>query len=117
MAVTEHVLAISTMSDEEAARRLATELVSRRLIACANILTGARSIYRYRGVIEDEPECVLLMKTRRECFGALERALEALHPYEVPELILIPIEAGLRAYLSWIDDNVALDVNAPDSSE
>ncbi len=104
--MTDHILAMTTLSTEGEAAKLASQLVERRLIACATILPGARSIYRYRGKVEDESESVVLMKTRSELTRALRDTLVALHPYDVFELIVVPIDDGNEDYLAWIDENV-----------
>ncbi|GMR24169.1 MAG: divalent-cation tolerance protein CutA [Acidobacteriota bacterium] len=98
----EHIMAVTTTGDEESAVALARELVERRIVACVNILPRVRSLYRWKETIEDDTECVLLMKTRAERFQALASALDELHAYDVPELIVLPIEQGSAAYLRWI---------------
>jgi periplasmic divalent cation tolerance protein len=87
----------------EVAESLADTLVHERLAACVNILPGARSVYEWQGKVEKEEECVLLIKSRSDRFEALSTRLLEEHPYELPELIAVPIETGLSAYLSWID--------------
>ncbi len=104
--MTERVLVISTVGRAEDAERIARELVEKSLVACVNILPGATSVYRWKGAIERDAECVLLMKTRRERLAELKAALIAIHPYEVPELIALPIEAGHEPYLAWLDESV-----------
>ena len=99
------VLAMTTTGDEESASKLARALVERRVVACVNIVPRVRSVYRWQGGIEDDAECVLLMKTRADRYRALASALDELHRYDVPELIVLPIEAGAAAYLGWIDDS------------
>ena len=101
----EHIMAVTTTGDEESAVALARELVERRIVACVNILPRVRSLYRWKGAIEDDVECVLLMKTCAERYEALASAIDELHPYEVPELIVLPIERGSAAYLGWIGDS------------
>ena len=73
-----------------------------RLAACGNVLPGVRSIYRWEGKLQDEPEVLLVLKTRRSRFAALRDRILALHPYETPEVIALPVEAGSDAYLDWI---------------
>lgn len=102
----EHILVMTTVGNEEHAADLARALVERRVAACVNIVSSVRSLYRWKGKIEDESELLLLMKTRADRYTALEKALQELHPYEVPELIAVPIESGSTAYLSWVDENV-----------
>lgn len=105
----EHIVAVTTIGGEEEAVRLARALLERRLVACVNILDSVRSLYRWKGAVEDDREHLLFMKTRGDRYPALESALEELHPYDVPELIVLPIERGSSSYLSWIDENVTTD--------
>ncbi len=101
-----YILAITTVGDEPTAARLARALLERRLVACVNVVAKVRSFYHWKGAIEEDDEHLLLMKTRAECYEALRGALDGLHPYDVPELIALPIEKGSAAYLGWIDENV-----------
>ncbi len=103
-----HLLVITTLGDEEDAARVAKALVERRLAACVNIVGPIRSIYRWQGKIEDDSERLLLIKTRADRFTDLERAIGEILPYDVPELIAVPIERGAAAYLGWIDENVGI---------
>lgn len=101
-----YILAVTTVGDEGAAAELARELLSRRVVACVQIVSKVRSLYWWKGRIEDDAECVLLMKTRGERYDALASALGELHAYDVPELVVLPIERGSAAYLGWLDENV-----------
>lgn len=96
------VLVFSTAPDADTARSLAHTLVNERLAACVNIIPGVQSVYRWQGAVETAEELSLLIKTRRECYPALEARLRALHPYELPEILCIPDAAGLPDYLDWI---------------
>ena len=96
-------LVISTCPNMEVAESLATTLVSEKLAACVNILPGARSIYEWQGKMQREDECVLLIKTRNDRIETLSTRLLEEHPYELPEIIAVPIETGLPPYLAWID--------------
>ncbi len=98
-----HYLLILTCPNMEVAEALAEMLVSEKLAACVNILPGARSVYEWKGKVEKEAECVLLIKSRKDRLQMLEERLLAEHPYELPELIAVPIESGSAAYLSWMD--------------
>ena len=100
--MTEARLALTTCADIDSAATLAKHLVERRVVACVNILPGIRSIYRWQGKIEDERECLLVMKTVAGRVADLEAAIEELHSYDVPELIVLPVESGAQTYLSWI---------------
>ncbi len=99
-------VAISTAPDAETGARIAQVLVEERLAACVNVVPGIRSIYRWQGAIEDDREVLLLIKTRAERIDALAERLSALHPYEVPELLALPVDAGLDRYLQWVTSEV-----------
>jgi len=104
--VSERLLVLSTVATAEDADRIARGLVERRLAACVNVVPGLLSTYRWKGALEREGELLLLIKTRAEKLDALREALVALHPYEVPELIALRIEAGYAPYLAWLDESV-----------
>jgi periplasmic divalent cation tolerance protein len=95
-------VAFATAPDEAVALRIARALVEERLAACANLVPGVRSIYRFRGVVEDEREVLLVIKTCADRIEALAERLRALHPYEVPELVVVPTAGGLAPYLDWV---------------
>jgi periplasmic divalent cation tolerance protein len=95
------VVLVTAPSAEEAAR-MARALVEERLAACGNVVPGLRSIYRWEGKVQEEAEALLLLKTTRRRFEALRARVRSLHPYEVPEVIALPVEAGHPAYLEWI---------------
>ena len=95
-------VAFATAPDEAVALRIARALVEERLAACANLVPGVRSIYRFRGVVEDEREVLLVIKTCADRVEALAERLRALHPYEVPELVVVPTAGGLAPYLDWV---------------
>jgi periplasmic divalent cation tolerance protein len=103
--VSERVLVLSTVARAEDGERIGRALVERGLAACVNVVPGLVSIYRWKGAVEREEERLLLIKTRRERFAALREALVALHPYEVPEVLALPIEDGHAPYLQWLDEN------------
>jgi periplasmic divalent cation tolerance protein len=104
--VSERVVAFSTVAKAEDAERIAGELVERRLAACVNIVPGLVSVYRWKGAVERDTEVLLVMKTRGERLEALRQALVDLHPYEVPELVALPIVGGHPPYLAWLDESV-----------
>lgn len=97
-------LLLTTCPDLRSARRLARALVEERLAACVNILPIEQSIYRWRGKIESARERLLVIKSERRVYRALERRVRALHPYELPEIIAVPVVAGHRRYLAWISN-------------
>jgi periplasmic divalent cation tolerance protein len=104
--VSERLLVLTTVARAEDAERIAEALVEKRLAACVNVLPGVRSIYRWKGAVERDEERLLVVKTRGDRFDALRDAILALHPYEVPEVVAVPIEAGSPAYLRWLDESV-----------
>lgn len=95
------VVLVTTPTAEKAAE-LARALVEERLAACGNVLPGVRSIYRWEEAVHDEAEALLVLKTRRERFEALRDRVLALHPYQLPEVLALPVEAGSPGYLAWI---------------
>jgi periplasmic divalent cation tolerance protein len=96
------VVVLVTCPTADRAAEIARALVEERLAACGNVVPGLRSIYRWEGKIQEDAEALLVLKTTRERFEALRDRVLALHPYEVPEVIALPIEAGSAAYLAWI---------------
>lgn len=96
-----------TCPDRAVADKLASGLVAGGQAACVNILPGVESVYRWQGKIERNSEILLLIKSDAAHFAALEDTISALHPYEVPEIIAVPVEAGHQPYLEWIDQCLA----------
>lgn len=96
------LLVLTNLPDAESARALAGRLVEARLAACVNILAPCRSVYRWRGGIEDAEEIPLLAKTTAARYPALEAAIRSGHPYELPEIVAVPIGPGLPEYLAWV---------------
>ena len=97
-----HRLMLCTCPDQETALGLAESLVSERLAACVSLVPGLTSVYRWEGQIQRDSEVLLLIKTLEERVGALGARLRQLHPYEVPEIIALPVTEGLNDYLSWV---------------
>ena len=93
---------LTNLPDRAAADRLADSLIGQRLAACINILAPCRSVYRWKGAVQHDEEYPMLIKTTSERYPALEQAIRAGHPYELPEIIAVPIERGLAAYLDWV---------------
>ena len=89
------------------AQVIAKRLVSSRLAACVNIVPGLTSVYEWQGAVESESELLLLAKTTEDRVPALEAAVREAHPYELPEIVCVPIVAGLSGYLEWIKSSVA----------
>ena len=102
-----HVVALSTAPSVEVAAEIARALVGERLAACVNIVPGVRSIYRWRGAISDDAEVLCVIKTRADRVDALRARLVQLHPYDVPELVVLSVADGHAPYLSWIDESLA----------
>ena len=98
----EAILVISNLPDRESAEKLALWLVEQRLAACVNVLAPCTSVYRWQGKVETASEIPVLIKTTRERYPALESAIRAHHPYELPEIIAVSLSAGLPAYLEWL---------------
>src|SRR5919199_4647212 len=105
---TDALVVLTTLASEEEAVALVRALLERRLVACGTVLPGGRSLYRWQGKIADEREVVVLLKTRSGRLGSLKEAFAALHPYKVPELLAVPVEAGLDRYLEWIAGETTL---------
>ena len=100
------LVVFSTFPDPDKASQVARTLVSENLAACVNLVGPVRSIYRWEGEISDDSETLAVIKTTREQFEAMRARLVELHPYDVPEVIALPIEAGHAPYLAWVADAV-----------
>ncbi len=96
------VCILTTLPDPTSARQLARRLVEERLAACVNVLDGCTSVYRWQGAVEEASEVVLVIKTVQDRYAALETFLRQQHPYELPEIIALPIAQGLPEYLDWV---------------
>jgi periplasmic divalent cation tolerance protein len=96
------LLVLTNLPDRAAAERLAAALVEQRVAACVNILAPCQSVYRWENALQRGEEHPLLIKTAADRYPALEAAIRAGHPYELPEIIAVPIEHGLPAYLAWV---------------
>ncbi|HEX5126957.1 MAG TPA: divalent-cation tolerance protein CutA [Rhodocyclaceae bacterium] len=97
------ILIITNLPDAETAQRISRNLVERRLAACVNVLAPCRSVYRWQGGVEEATEVPLLIKATTANYDALEEAIRAQHPYELPEIIAVPIDRGLPEYLAWVE--------------
>jgi periplasmic divalent cation tolerance protein len=111
--VSEPLVVLSTVGGAADAERLARALVERGLAACVNVVPGVTSVYRWQGKVEAEAEHLLVIKTTAEGFEPLRAALVSLHPYEVPEVVALPVRGGHGPYLAWLDASVG----APDASQ
>ncbi len=104
--MSEVLLVLTNAPDRATAERLAEALVTDRVAACVNILPGCTSVYRWQGKLERAEEVPLLIKTTRDAYARLEAELRKLHPYEVPEIVALPVTAGLPAYLVWVQQEI-----------
>lgn len=100
--MTDALVVLVTAPTPQRAAEIARAVVEERLAACGNVVPGLRSIYRWEGKVQEEEEALLLLKTTRARFEALRDRVLALHPYDVPEVLALPVEAGSAAYLDWI---------------
>lgn len=96
------IVVLTNAPDRAVAQRIAEALVERRLAACVNVLAECSSVYRWQGAVERAGEVPLLIKTRAAIFGDVERAIRELHPYELPEIIALPVATGSAAFLEWL---------------
>lgn len=97
------LVVLTNLPDRASAEKLADALIGRRLAACVNILAPCRSVYRWKDEVQHDEEHPLLIKTTAGRYAALEKAIRAVHPYELPEIVAVPIERGLPQYLEWVD--------------
>jgi len=101
--MTDKIVVFSTCSDAEQAAEIARRLVDSRLAACVNIVSQVRSIYRWKGAVEDASEWLLIIKSRRGLLERLSAEIASLHSYQLPEVIAVPIIDGAPGYLSWLE--------------
>ena len=101
------IIVFITASKEDEAVAIAKALVEDRLAGCVNIIRNLRSIYRWQGNIEDDNEVLMIAKTKKNLFKALEKKVKELHSYSVPEIIAMPITEGSNDYLQWLNDATA----------
>lgn len=104
--MTDAIVVITTTENEQDAERLATLLVERELAACVQILPSITSVYRWQGKLEKAAENLLLIKTTRAAYPELETAIRENHSYQTPEIIALPVEAGLDGYLNWLQASI-----------
>jgi len=106
----ETLVVLTNLPDRGSAVKLAQELVERRLAACVNVMAGCTSIYRWKGAVENAQEVPVLIKTRTVLYDELEAAINELHPYELPEIIAIPVVRGLAEYLEWVNEGTSISI-------
>jgi periplasmic divalent cation tolerance protein len=102
MPTNDYIIVLTTCNSSEISSLIADTLVDKKLAACVNIVKNVESVYQWQGKIEHDKEILLIIKTRQSLFSQLERTIQELHNYELPEIIAVPIEAGEKNYLNWI---------------
>ena len=108
---TDTLVVFTNLPDRDAALKLARGLVERRLAACVNVLNGCTSIYRWKGAVEQTDEVPVLIKARAGRYDELEAAIRELHPYELPEVVAVPVVRGLSDYLDWVSEETAIRID------
>ena len=100
-----HILVLSTCPGSISAKKIAQNLVAEKLAACVNIVPGVQSYFSWVGKVDNANELLLVIKTTADAYEKLEKRIQTLHPYELPEIIAVPIHTGLAGYLDWISAN------------
>src|SRR4051812_42177451 len=98
------LVVLTNLPDRASAEKLADSLVEKRMAACVNILAPCRSVYRWKDAVQHDEEHPVLIKTTDDRYAELEKAIRAVHPYELPEIVAVPVERGLPAYLDWVNN-------------
>ena len=101
----QHLIVLSTCPGSISAKKIAQDLVAEKLAACVNIVPGIQSYFSWVGKVDNANEHMLVIKTTTEVYPALEKRIKTLHPYELPEIVAVPIHTGLQGYLDWISTN------------
>jgi periplasmic divalent cation tolerance protein len=104
-----HLLVLTTCPGSITAKKMANELVVERLAACVQIIPGVQSFFRWVGKVDTSEELLLLIKTTSERLPDLQTRIKSLHPYELPEIVAVPISDGLEGYLAWIEANTRVE--------
>ena len=104
------VIVLTNLPDREAAVKLANELVAKKLAACVNVLSECTSVYRWKGTIENAREVPVLIKTRAARYAEVEATIRGLHPYELPEIVAVPVVRGCDDYLQWLADETSVSI-------
>lgn len=104
--MTEYIQIFTTTENKEDAEKIAKEVVEKRLAACAQILGPIESTYWWEGEVEKAEEWLCIMKSRNDLYGELEKAIKGIHPYDVPEILAMPVISGNPGYLQWVDKEV-----------
>jgi len=103
------ILIIITVPDAKSANKISAMLVEQRLAACVNTITGVTSLYRWEGELNSDEELILLVKTASDNFDKISMAVKSIHPYDLPEIIAVPVVAGFSPYLKWVKDESSDD--------
>lgn len=103
---TRYIIVLVTAKDKKEAEKIAQGLLKAKLIACANIITGAQSLFWWQGKIDKAQEVIMVLKTKKSLFKEVSAKVKSLHSYETPEIIALPIVNGSKDYLKWLDSNV-----------
>jgi len=98
-----HIQVFTTAGEKDDAEKIARELISKKLAGCVQIVGPVISTYRWQGKIEKTEEWLCFIKTRQDLYGELEKTIKKIHPYDVPEIITVPISGGSKGYLKWLD--------------
>ena len=106
MEAAEHCVVLCTCPDIVSANAVASALVEQKLAACVNLVPGLQSIYRWQGKVERAAEVMLIIKTRRDRLDAVEAGIRGVHPYQVPEILALPVTAGYPPYLHWLNESL-----------
>ena len=101
--MTDKIVVLCTCSSTDEARRVAGEIIAKRLAACVNVLPEVTSVYHWKGAVEESRETLLLIKSSRPLFDRVRAEIARLHSYEVPEIIALPVVEGSQSYLQWMD--------------
>lgn len=101
------ILVLVTVSNPKEGEEIAKTIVNKKLAACVNIVNGLKSIYRWKGRIEESSEALLIIKTRMNLFNKLVNSIKEIHSYTVPEIIALPIIMGYKEYMKWLDNSVS----------
>jgi periplasmic divalent cation tolerance protein len=109
IAPSEYIQLFTTSEKKEDAEKIASEVMEKRLAACAQVIGPMTSTYWWKDKIEKSEEWLCIMKSRKDLYGALEKAIRKVHPYDVPEILAVPVIAGNQSYLEWLDKEVRSD--------
>jgi len=101
-----HIIVFITVSSKKEAEKIARQLIKNKLAACVNIVNGVKSLFWWKGKVDQAKEILLIVKSRKEKFNKLAKLVKSSHSYAVPEIIAVPIACGFKPYLNWINESV-----------